>query len=97
MLFKHANVEHFKYTCELCPFTAQYILSLWNHRETAHADTTPSFVPKPKTNQDLALVYLVEQKLELLEEIETMKKDFRGVFEEVANVIEGNMKLMREE
>ena len=97
MLLKHANVEHLRYTCELCPFTAHYILSLWNHRETAHADTTPVFVPKPKTNQDLAIAYLAEQNLELLEEMETMKKDFRGAFEEFANGIEENMILMRDE
>ena len=97
LLVKHEKVEHYRYTCEFCGFASHYILNLWNHREEVHADLTPVFVPKPNTNQDSAIAYLAEQNLELMEEIETMKKDFKGAFEQHSNDIEDHLKLLREE
>ena len=58
---------------------------MWKHREVYHANSNPEFQPKPQ--KDYALTFLAEQNLELMEEIQTLKKDFKSSFIQLASDI----------
>ena len=94
---KDAENEMGKYKCVICEFTANFLFDMWQHRHTKHADATPEFLPKSKSKEDVAFAYLAEQMLELTEEMETLKKDCKGAFEALANIMETQQNTVREE
>ena len=49
---------------------------MWKYREDQHAKTQPEC--QPKTKKDYALSFLAEQNLELIEEMETLKKNIKS-------------------
>ena len=58
--------------CKTCQFTSNYVLHMWEHRLTKHPDNFPLH---PK---DMAFALLAEQGHDIIEEIETLKKDTKG-------------------
>ena len=103
-LKKHMSVTHLdkgeeqgKYKCAVCSFTGNFLVDIWQHRQSVHADTTPEFLPQTRSSHEVAIAYLAEQNLELSEEMETLKKDFKGAFEVFAHDLEANLNALREE
>ena len=91
------NTKMEKYKCVMCEFTANFLLDLWQHRQTTHADSIPEFLPQSKSKEDVAFAYLAEMSMELMEEMETLKKDFKGAFVAYANEMETELKAVRDE
>ena len=85
---KTNNEDVGKYKCVICSFSANFLLDMWQHRQNVHENTIPDFLPKPRSKEEVALAYLAEQNFESAEEMETLKKDFKGAFKEFAKDIE---------
>ena len=89
-LKKHMKSVHIKennelrFKCGSCEFASHYVLQMWQHRQTVHPDKEQKFKPKP---QDMVSTLLAEQGFDLLEEMETMKKDIKGSFIELTKGI----------
>ena len=89
-LKKHKKSVHkdlpqdMKYQCSLCDICSGYILHLWEHVAQSHPDQIPNFNPKSK---DMVSALIAEQKLNILEEVETLKKDIKGSLAEFTDVM----------
>ena len=67
---------------------------MWEHRANNHPDEIPNFHPKSK---DVVLALIAEQNLDVLEEFETMKRDFKGSFASFGDVMVSCMEVMKKE
>ena len=101
-LKKHKKTMHPKtsqpkqtWSCETCGFASEFILDMWKHREEQHSNSTPEFQPKPK--QDFAIAFLAEHNLDIMEEMDTLKKEVRASILRLASDIEDNLATIRDE
>ena len=89
-LRKHIQSTHghedneYRYKCELCDFESHYVLTMWKHKQTDHTDKLPELHSKPK---DMTSALLAEQGFNIMEEMETLKKDIKGSFVELTKGI----------
>ena len=99
-LKKHKKAVHvvgtddLKYKCASCKFSSNFMLHIWEHRESNHPNETPNFFPRSK---DMALALLAEQNIDIIEEVETLKKSFTGAFFEFVENIGSCMETLRKE
>ena len=95
-LKKHIKKSHesaTKYQCKECEFCSGFIADIWEHTFLHHPEISSQFTQKQSDNMILKI--LAEQNAEMMEEMEQLKKDFKGAFEHLADIIEtsiGNMK-----
>ena len=89
-LKKHMQSVHghedskLRFKCGLCDFESHYVLAMWEHKQTYHPENLPNFQPKSK---DMTSTLLAEQGFDIMEEIETLKKDIKGSFVELTKGI----------
>ena len=69
-----------------CKFSSNYIFHMWEHREENHPGQTPKNFPKPK---DMLLALVAEQNVDVIEELENLRKDMKIAFQEVALAMDG--------
>ena len=81
-----------KYKCEICQYSSGFLIHLWKHRLVNHPQNIPNFHPRSK---DMVAALLAEQNMDILDEIETLKKDFKGAF--IAEHIEAFMEVIVKE
>ena len=74
--------------CGSCEFSSNYVLKMWQHRQTEHTGKVPEFQPK---SNEMVSALLAEQGFHILEELETMKKDIKGSFIELTKGIGGGL------
>ena len=72
-----------------------YIADVWEHMFRKHSGQSNAFDQKQFEN--MALKIVVEQNVEIIEEMETLKKDTKGAFQHMADIYEENIERMREE
>ena len=77
----------------MCDFSSGYILHLWEHIAQRHPDQMPSFNPRSK---DMVSALIAEQNLNILEEVETLKKDMKGSLAEFTEVMATCMETLRD-
>ena len=88
------EVKH-KYECKECSYSTNYIADVWEHMFRKHSGQSNAFDQKQFEN--MALKIVVEQNVEIIEEMETLKKDTKGAFQHMADIYEENIERMREE
>ena len=78
----------------MCDFSSGYILHLWEHIAQRHPDQMPSFNPRSK---DMVSALIAEQNLNILEEVETLKKDIKGSLAEFTEVMATCLETLRDD
>ena len=98
-LKKHKLAKHKGATfgCDTCPFTANILNDVWAHRQTKHPETLPVFLPQTNSVQEMGIPYIAEQNMRLLAEMEKLKEDLKGAFEELTDIIETNLTTVKHE
>ena len=86
---KRKHETSLKYTCKNCDYESNYVADVWEHTVNQHPDNSPQFTPKQGEN--LILKIVAEQNSAIMEEMETLKKDIKGAFYELAEVLEANI------
>ena len=97
-LKNHMKTKHqtdSRYSCKECQYTSNYIADVWEHNFTEHPEKSVEY--NPKQGENMVLKIVAEQNAELIEEMELLKKDIKGAFVELANVIEASIGSMKEE
>lgn len=91
-LNKHKKKKHkdaqleLKYNCGSCDFAANQLLHVWEHRQSKHPDKIPEF--PSRTPKDMILSLIAEQNIDLIEEVETFRKDVTNSMVEFADRME---------
>ena len=93
ILKKHCNIS--KYRCKECEFETNFIADIWEHALKQHPDTSSQFYQSQTEN--LAIKMVAEQNADMSEEMETLKKDFKGAFEKFAEIVETNIRIIKED
>ena len=94
----HTRTHHVvdpKYKCKDCKFTSNYSAGVWEHMISQHPDKSYEF--NPKENENIIIKVVAEQNNAILEEMENMKKDFTGAFEQLAGNLSTYLKGIKEE
>ena len=97
-LKKHMKMKHeapTKYTCKECEYSSDFIADAWEHTLKQHPDKSVQFTPKETENMILKIV--AEQNTCIFEELEILKKDIKGAFIELANVVETCINNLKED
>jgi hypothetical protein len=66
-----------KFKCNICTYQAEHLLELYEHKFSKHPDIPMEFNPNRRTVKDMILNLIAEQNLELMEELQGFKKEFR--------------------
>ena len=80
------------YFCNLCDFTTNFVDQLWNHKLEEHGDkyfNHNNFTENDRKNILFSVV--AEQNVELMEEMVTLRKFLKEVFEQLTNDIEDHI------
>ena len=75
------------YACSDCSSGSNFIADMWEHRMHAHPEMSYQFEEIQKRNENATVKIIAEQNTAILEEFETFKKDTKGAFDQLANVI----------
>ena len=97
-LKKHMKTKHEapnKYNCKECEYSSDFIADAWEHTLKQHPDKSVQFTPKETENMILKIV--AEQNTCIFEELEILKKDIKGAFIELANVVETCINNLKED
>ena len=78
-----------KYNCGECSFGSDLAANLWEHTNNTHTNLTEK--------ENLFVKLIAEQNIDLLEEIEQLKKDTKNAFLELAKSIDSCFGLMKDE
>ena len=83
----HASSEqkNLKYNCDVCDFSSDFYLYLCEHKVVNHDNVVED--NDTKTN-NIALGFLVEQNIELINEIQCLKRDIKEAFGLVADKLD---------
>ena len=76
----------------LCDFQSNILINMYEHKFNAHPDIPLEFHPQSNNAKDFVLNLLAEQNMELMEEVETIKKGFEVDLENLKRGIEGSFK-----
>ena len=85
-LQKHIGTKHqvqeetCKYKCDSCEYKAMFIGELWQHMFKKHPGVDKEF--SPRGVKDSILNLLAEQNMDLMEELNALKKDLKDSFEQ---------------
>ena len=80
---KEKKETHEKYQCDVCSYASDYLLHMWDHRQSKHPDQTPHF--SPSRPQDMALSLIAEQNIDIAHEVEGLKRDTKNSLIEFAD------------
>ena len=92
---KSKHTDEAKYECKECDYEAHFMADIWSHTIKQHPEKAYNF--KNKNEDNMMLKIIVEQNSELIEEVETLKKDMKGAFQSLADIIEATMKNIKDE
>ena len=84
-----------KYKCKSCEFTSNFAASIWEHMVFKHPELSHQFYPKE--NENIALKIVAEQNTEILEEMEQLRKDSFGAFEQIGDTLANTLKANKDE
>ena len=101
---KHKRNEHVheqKHACSNCSYVSNFIADMWEHTIQVHPEKSYQLNEILKRNEAATIKIVAEQNADILEEFETFKKDTKGAFDQLANVIadvfEGCINKVRDE
>ena len=80
-----SELKNLKYKCEACDFSSDFYLYICEHKITNHDKVVENDEMK---TMNIALRFLVEQNIELINELENMKKDMKEAFGLLADKLE---------
>ena len=78
---KHMERVHsaeVKYKCEECNYASSFVASLWQHTMTEHEQMLHRL--HEVNSNDLSVKFIAEQNIDIMEEIEALKKDTKNAF-----------------
>ena len=84
---KHKEPENMKYKCNMCSFQAQRVVQVYDHKFTVHPETPMEYNPNKPTVKDMVLNLIAEQNIEIVEELQDIKKYMRDAFERLSDEI----------
>ena len=84
-----------KYQCKSCQFTSNFAASIWEHMVFKHPELSHHL--NPKENENVVLRIVAEQNTEILEEMEQMRKDSVGGFDQVGDTLANALKAYKDE
>ena len=94
-LNKHKKAIHkpedLKYKCTFCAFQSDYLIKMYEHKLEDHPDDPIDSNPKRTNVIDMILNLLAEQNMDIIEEMQDLKKSFRGAFVEMSDVFKETM------
>ena len=88
-LKNHIQLKHkkeTKYWCTECKFVTNYVANTWEHTLAEHPDSSFEFNPKQMDNLVLKLV--AEQNADIVEEMESMKREIKDAFDKLSGLVE---------
>ena len=88
-LKNHTQLKHkkeTKYWCTECKFVTNYVANTWEHTLAEHPDSSFEFNPKQMDNVVLKLV--AEQNADIVEEMESMKREIKDAFDQLSGLVE---------
>ena len=83
--------EDMKFKCNLCTFQSQHLVHLYEHKHTYHPESPMEFNPSKVTVKDMVLNLIAEQSIEIIEEIQDMRKEIKGALEKVSHEMRRNL------
>ena len=93
MLNQHNNI--LKYKCKACDFETNLVADIWEHTLKQHPDASFQFNQTQTENFTIKMV--AEQNVDMMEEVEILKKDFKGAFEKFADIVESSIAKIKED
>ena len=78
--------ENSKYRCSDCGFPSEYVADIWEHTFKKHPEKEFQF--NQKQTQNMIMKIIAEHTVGILEEMETIKKDMKGAFQQMADIME---------
>ena len=74
-LKNHMKSNHtaMKYKCKDCDYFTDYIANIWEHTSVKHNENLPNFTEEK--NDTMILKVVAEQNADMMEEIQTLKKE----------------------
>ena len=75
-----------KYRCKECEFSTDYVAHTWKHSLNQHPDGSTEMNVEQNEN-GIILKLVAEQNAEIIEELGTIKQEFTGAFEKLAEVV----------
>ena len=88
---KHQIIEDKKYKCNFCTFQSEFLVNIYEHKLAIHPEIPIEFNPKTISVKDMVLNLIAEQNIEIMEELQVLKKDLRGAFEQLSEEIRSNL------
>ena len=86
----HLGVD-MRFTCNICSFKAEYLVEIYEHKLSNHPGNPMDFNPNRRSAKDMALNLIAEQNIDLIEEIQDLKKTFKSAFEQLANDVRNSI------
>ena len=86
---------YMKYQCEECEFATDFVANLWEHTLNQHPEKCSRF-DEIKTEPTI-IKFVAEQNQGIIEEMETLKKDTKGAFEQLAGAVDDSLTSIKDE
>ena len=83
--------ENMKFKCNLCNFQSHHLVHLYEHKYSDHPESPMEFNPKKVTVKDMVLNLIAEQSIEIIEEIQDMRREMKGALEQISHEMRRNV------
>ena len=77
-----------RFKCNMCDYTTDFVLYIWEHRQANHPNDIPQFSPQSK---DMVLSLLANQVNDLLEEMGTLKDGLKNAFLDLVSFVNSSL------
>ena len=83
------------YNCKECGYTTDYVADTWQHTLNEHPDQSFQFTPREAENFMLKMI--AQQNAGIVEELDSLKSDIKGAFDNLASVVQTSVSSIKED